>query len=98
MKKPKLLELYHFLLFYVVPEVLAHVCSRLERPLATEQEPGLPQGIPKGQVVVVTVTTTAPAAQLGWKAELKTSRESDLKVHGEGLLILLLKALIIQDN
>lgn len=29
----------------------------------------------------------APVAPLGWKAELKASREIDLKVHGEGFLI-----------
>lgn len=73
-------------------DVPARVCSPLEHPLVAQHEPRPPQGIPKGWAVKVSVTATAPTASLGWKAELKASRQIDLKVYGEGLLFLLLKA------
>lgn len=66
--------------------VLAYVHSYLDCPLDIQHEPGLFQAIPKGWALAISIAT-APAAPLSQKAELKASRNSALKVHGEGLLI-----------
>lgn len=75
-----------FYTFGAVQELPACGHSYGERPLDIQHEPGLLQAIPQSRALTRS-RAMASIVPLGWGAERKASRNTDLKVYGKGLLI-----------